>query len=182
MKRNFAIIFWLWFSSAYAEPTVFRSLEPTPLKLQKIGQENVAYFNGKVQLVGNFIAGWENKGGPPYVLIVSFYPSKKSLRLLPFPKGEQPPKVIVFSNEKEAAKLLLTPAKLAALLAEENKYTEQELFDGASFKTYNGFAKVTIDKYTTGVECDFRSYSARLLSVESFNLKLSANSLEQLPC
>ncbi len=121
-------------------------------------------------------------GGPPYELIVSLHPNKKSAEQLPFPKGEQPPELIVFTNAKEAANLLLGQKKYLTLMSEEHKYTEEEVMNGAQFKTYKGFAKVTIDRYKTAVECDSRWYKARLLSVEPLSIKLSAKNSGHLPC
>lgn len=117
IKHFLFAILCFWSLNCYSEPPTFHSLKPTPLQFYKIGEYEVAYFKGQVQLIGNFEAEWRYLDEEPYELIVSFYPILDSAALLPFPVGEAAPTLIVFSNAEEAAKKLLSEAAYEKLMA-----------------------------------------------------------------
>jgi hypothetical protein len=131
----------------------FTTDKPSPLKIARRsnGEGPVVRFTGKVQLTGRFLVAWDLVNRTPRYLRVRFLPNEESAMLLPHAADGAPVKELLLSNNEAAAKLLLDHDAATKVLAKDVVALEGE-------------AIVTIGDYRSVVDCDQRSYLARLLS------------------
>jgi hypothetical protein len=149
----------------------FSAAKPTPLKLAKPIKplERVVRFVGTVTLFGRFLATWEEIDKDRQSLRVVFQPDDASAALLPQEKGGKALKELFFSNREQAPSMLLAPEMAQKFLAKETLAVEGE-------------ATVTISDYQTGVDCDQRWYSARLVSVSKRQDIIAARPIGRAGC
>lgn len=141
--------------AASAQSPTFVSARPSPLKATgELVDVNVSVFTGTVRIAGRFearrAAGFE-EGDPDY-LVVFFQPDTASQALLPHPEGEPLVQQVWLENTDPALDTLLTPKQRRAL-------------SSRATRSVRGTATIKIGDYRTGVDCDQRSYSAKLLRV-----------------
>lgn len=149
----------------------FISAKSTPLKLAKPikPMERVVHFVGTVTLSGRFLATWEVLDKDRHSMRVVFRPDDASAALLPQEKGGKALKELFFSNREQAPSMLLAAEMAQEFLTKETLAVEGE-------------ATVTIGDYRTGVDCDQRWYSARLVSVSKRRDIIAAQPVGRAGC
>jgi hypothetical protein len=134
----------------------FTTDKPSPLKLAKPdkSEPQVTRFTGNVPISGRYVVSWDVLGNTPRYLRVTLQPNAESARLLPHPRGSEAVRELFFSNNDQAARLLLGPQAAARIFAKEVLSAEGE-------------ANVVISDYRSVIECDHYHYLAVLVSVSN---------------
>ena len=119
------------------------------LELAKLGSESgtMAEFRGQFTLSGTYLVDTYDDETS-----VMFWPDKKSRNSLPYWRGRERPSEIYLSNSTAFADAVLPPAELRMVKA-------------GTLSGVRGRVTIVAEAFSTSIECDAASYSARFVMV-----------------
>ena len=127
----------------------------SPFKLGTSGEGrgSPVLFKGEMSFHAEYLLEWRIVDDVPEMLILRIFPDAKTLGLLPFAPDAPPTELNVFGAEEVAKQLLNTDS--AQVLLGGNVLSE---FGSANFR---------VGELQTAIDCDSRSYTVEILSVEA---------------
>ncbi|HET7833724.1 MAG TPA: hypothetical protein VFK88_12250 [Gallionella sp.] len=139
-------------SVALGNDALFTTKSATPLVPTESENPEIAKFAGQATISGDYLVSWEFRDDEPYQLLFTLIPDAESRAILPH-----------IANGKEVEELNLDdPKKIVQLLFDAN--TANDILS-RKILSARGKATVVIEDYFTAVDCDQRSYVARVVNV-----------------
>ena len=116
---------------------------------------HIAEFDGKMSISGRFVFYWEIFDYEPKYLSLSFFPKTKDLLMLPYVKGP------TLKSKANEIYLNYTQEQARRLIGDD---LYQKLLNKKLLRL-DGNAVITINQFSTGIDCDQRWFVADIMSV-----------------